>query len=131
DGVGNLAKEAFSFTGSEVGEVVMGGFNPGAWGSINPDNGRLTDQLDFSQFDWNGDGVANDAGLVSLSDFSFTVEDSDGYFADVVIDFIGGENLSGDRQSELLTTDFESIRLVGVGEFDNAVDLVGASMLIA
>ena len=111
--------------------MVIGGFSAGAWGEVNPDNGRLTDQLDFSQFDWNGDGVANDAGLVSLSDFSFTVEDSDGYFADVVIDFIGGENLSGDRQSELQTTDFESIRLVGVGELDNAVDLVGASMLIA
>jgi len=67
DGLGNLAKEAFTFTGDAVGEVVIGGFNPGAWGQINPNNGRLTDQLDFSRFDWNGDGVADatDRGLVA------------------------------------------------------------------
>jgi len=132
DGVGNLAKETFTFTGSEVGEVIIGGFNPGAWGSINPDNGRLTDQLDFSQFDWNGNGEADDAGLVSLSDFSFTLVDNDGYFADVVIDFIGGANLATGRRDELRDAgDFESVRLVGVGEFNNALQLVQDSIFFA
>jgi hypothetical protein len=125
DNHGQLAEEIFTFTGDTVGEIVIGGFNPGQWGQVNPENGRLTDQLDFSQFDWNGDGEANDAGLVNLNYFSFLVEDGDGYFKDVVIDFIGGAGLAeGDAN-------FGSIRLVGVGEFDNATQLVQDSIIFA
>jgi len=127
DNWGQAAKEVFTFTGDSVGEVVIGGFSPGAWGSANPDNGRLTDRLDFSQFDWNNDGVANeaDAGLVDLTYFSFTVEDGDGYFADVVVHFIGGANTT------IPLADFGSVRLVGVGEYDNAVSLVQQSVIFA
>lgn len=125
DNWGQDAKETFTFTGKEVGEVVIGGFSPGEWGSVNPDNGRLTDRLDFSQFDWNGDGEVNaaDAGMVDLSYFKITVEDGDGYFKDVVIDFIGGAKLAADD------VDFGTIRLVGVGEFEDAVEKVSDSFV--
>ena len=123
DNWGQENAESFNFTGDEVGDIVIGGFNPGAWGIISPDNSRPTDRLDFSNFDWNGDGSVNasDEGLVNLSYFSFSIDDTDGYFKDVVIDFIGGANLNA---SEL---DFGSIRLVGVGEFnDDPLSVVAA-----
>ena len=125
DNHGQLAKEIFTFTGDTVGEIVIGGFNPGQWGQANPENGRLTDQLDFSQFNWDGDDLTDDAGLVNLNYFSFLVEDGDGYFKDVVIDFIGGAGLA------LGDVNFGSIRLVGVGEFDNATQLVQDSIIFA
>jgi hypothetical protein len=127
DNQGQSAKEVFVFTGDSVGEVVIGGFAPGLWGEATNPGGRLTDRLDFSQFDWNGDGTADlqDAGLVNLSYFSFSIDDSDGYFKDVKIDFIGGANLT------TADVNFGEIRLVGVGEYDNAVQLVQQSVIFA
>jgi plastocyanin len=118
------AKEIFTFTGDSVGEIVIGGFNPGEWGSVNPDNGRVTDRLDFSGFDWNGNGLDDDDGLVDLNAFSITVEDDDGFFEDVVIDFIGNGNIAAED------VDFGEIRLVGVGEFEDADTLVADSMVL-
>lgn len=118
------AKEIFTFTGDSVGEIVIGGFNPGEWGSVNPDNGRVTDRLDLSDFDWNGNGIDDDDGLVDLNAFSITVEDDDGFFQDVVIDFIGNGNVAEED------VDFGEIRLVGVGEFEDADTLVADSMVL-
>lgn len=114
DNWGQEAEETFTFTGDTVGEIVIGGFNPGEWGSVNADNGRLTDRLDFSEFDWNGE--ASGLGEADLNDFNIEIDDGDGYFKDVVITYIG----DGD-------VEFGEIRLVGAGEFDNAVELVGDS----
>ena len=114
DNWGQEAEETFTFTGDTVGEIVIGGFNPGEWGSVNADNGRLTDRLDFSEFDWNGE--ASGLGEADLNDFNIEIVDGDGYFKDVVITYIG----DGD-------VEFGEIRLVGAGEFDNAVELVGDS----
>lgn len=126
DNHGQVARETFQFTGDSVGEIVIGGFRPGDWGqSTNPD-GRYSDRLDFSKFDWNGNGVADDAGLVDLNYFSFEIDDTDGFFKDVIIDFIGGGN-----NTVINPSDFGTIRLVGVGELDDAIDLVRDSMLFA
>ncbi|WP_295441543.1 hypothetical protein [Sphingorhabdus sp. EL138] len=116
DNFGQEAKEAFTFTGDTVGEIVIGGFNPGEWGAVNPNNDRPTDRLDFSQFDWNGAAAGN--GVADLNDFEIEIDDGDGYFKDVVITYIGEEDV-----------EFGEIRLVGAGEFDNAVELVADSFV--
>jgi hypothetical protein len=116
DNWGQEAEESFTFTGDTVGEIVIGGFNPGEWGAVNPNNDRPTDRLDFSQFDWNGDGKVDDADVADLNDFRIEIVDGDGYFKDVVVTYIGDEDV-----------EFGEIRLVGAGEFDNAVELVGDS----
>ena len=116
DNFGQEGKETFTFTGDTVGEIVIGGFNPGEWGQVNPNNDRPTDRLDFSQFDWNGAAAGN--GVADLNDFKIEIDDGDGYFKDVVITYIGDP-----------AVEFGEIRLVGAGEFDNAVVLVGDSFV--
>ena len=113
DNIGQYAAEVFSFTGHSVGEIVLGGFNAGAWNQVN--NGAPTDVLDFSKFDWTGVDLGFN-GLVDLADFTFTIQDGDGYFKDVIID------------TRVSTASFDSIRLVGAGEGINALDRVQESM---
>ena len=115
DGIGQESREVFTFTGDYVGEVVIGGFNPGSFNSFSPENGRETDRLDFSQFDWNSDGVVDSSDQFDLSDFNFTIDDGDGFFKDVIVDF-------NDRD------DLGQIRLVGVGEYVDAIELVQDSI---
>ncbi len=106
DGLGLEEREIFSFMGGEIGDVVIGGFNPGAWNTVSPINGQITDRLDFSAF----------ASVDSLDDMIFSIEDG-GPFANVEIDFVDA--------------DLGSITLVGVGEYDNAIALVQGSILFA
>jgi len=92
DGVGNIAKEVFVFTDANIGEIVIGGFNTQI-NSANTLRAGEVDYLDFSQL-----GLAK-------GDLDFLWENSDGYFADLLIGFKQGTGVEG------------SIRLVGVGEY--------------
>lgn len=106
DGRGLLEREIFTFTGDDIGDVVIGGFNPGEWNTVSPINSQVTDRLDFSQFE----------GVSSLDDLVFDIDDT-GPFANVVIDF--------------KDDDLGSITLVGAGEYTNAIDLVQGSIIFA
>ena len=98
DGRGNDVAEIFTFTGETIGDIVIGGFfaSPYAMETIDG-NVRWADKLDFSEF---LGGDLNDTTL----DMTFTVDDGDGYFKDVIIDFTN--------------EDYGSIRLVGAGEYN-------------
>jgi hypothetical protein len=104
DGTGLLNREVFTFTGDDIGDVVIGGFNPGVWNIVSPLNGFVTDRLDFSQF----------SAVTSLDDLIFTIDET-GPVDNVVIDFAD--------------SDLGSITLVGVGEYDNAITLVQGSIM--
>lgn len=106
DGLGLTEREIFTFTGDEIGDVVIGGFNPGSWNSVSPINSQITDRLDFSEF----------IGVNSLDDMTFDIDDT-GPFSNVVIDFVND--------------DLGSIILVGVGEYANAIDLVQDSIMFS
>ncbi len=108
DGLGNAASEVFRFTGTgedmDIGEVVIGGFRPNGFFISGQQ-----DRLDFSAF----------ADIRNADDLIITIEkggsyvgeeggtgftgDANGYFDDVIIDFVNQE--------------YGSIRLVGVGEY--------------
>jgi hypothetical protein len=102
DGTGQAEREIFTFTGDDIGEVIIGGFNADPFDTAF---GRATDRLDFSQFD----------GVSGLDDLVFSVDESDGYFADVIVDFVDDN--------------YGEIRLVGVGEIDNAINMVSGSIM--
>jgi hypothetical protein len=103
DGIGNVASEVFQFTGDDIGHIVIGGFRPNGVAGLAGD----VDYLDFSQF----------AGVTQRSDLIFTIEDNDGYFADLIIDFVD--------------QDLGSVRLVGVGEYyDNANEFASSGSII-
>uniref|UniRef100_UPI0025C510AF hypothetical protein n=1 Tax=Marivita sp. TaxID=2003365 RepID=UPI0025C510AF len=102
DGIGQSEREVFTFTGDDIGEVILGGFNANGFDTAF---GRDTDRLDFSQF----------AAVDGFEDLTFGIDDDDGYFADVIIDFVD--------------QDLGSIRLVGVGELENAISHVQDSIL--
>lgn len=104
DGLGLEEREVFTFTGEAIGEVVIGGFNPGQWNTVSPINSQVTDRLDFSQFD----------SVNSLDDMIISIDDS-GPVSNVFIDFT--DETLGD------------VTLVGVGDYDNAVQLVEGSVL--
>lgn len=104
DGLGLEEREVFTFTGEAIGEVVIGGFNPGQWNTVSPINSQITDRLDFSQFD----------SVNSLDDMIISIDDS-GPVSNVIIDFT--DDTLGD------------VTLVGVGDYDNAVQLVEGSVL--
>jgi hypothetical protein len=104
DGRGLVEREIFTFTGDDIGDVVIGGFIAGAWNQVSPANEQITDRLDFGQF----------AGVSSLDDMIFTIDDT-GPVSNVVIDFVD-QSLG-------------SITLVGVGEYDDAITAVQSSIL--
>jgi hypothetical protein len=124
--VGNLASETFQFVGDSIGEIVIGGFVPGAFNSVSPINGRLTDRLDFSLFDYDSvkDGQQKLTSDMVDVDFEFNSTYANasgpgvGYFTDAILTF------KGDADGLDCT-----IRLVGVGgnfgpdELGNLADL--------
>ncbi len=98
DGIGQEAREVFSFTGDDIGEIVIGGFVPVALTGVERDS----DLLDFSAF-----ALEEGVGAIrDIRDIFISVDDTDGYFSDIIIDFAN--------------QDFGSIRLVGVGQYDDA-----------
>lgn len=98
DGLGNEAREVFKFTGDSIGEIVIGGFVPVALTGVERDS----DLLDFSAF-----ALEEGVGAIrDIRDIFISVDDTDGYFSDIIIDFAN--------------QDFGSIRLVGVGQYDDA-----------
>ena len=106
DGVGNGAGEVFTFVGDSIGEVVIGGFQPNGFPA---EISGEVDRIDLSHF----------ADIQNAGDLIITWDDTDGYFADVVIDFVN--------------SDYGSIRLVGAGEFfdSNNVNGIANSIIFA
>lgn len=124
DGLGNVASEVFRFTGTgedmDIGDVVIGGFRPNGFFISGQQ-----DRLDFSAF----------ADIRNADDLIITIEkggsyvgeeggtgftgDANGYFDDVIIDFVNQE--------------YGSIRLVGVGEYftDANVNGIANSIIFA
>jgi hypothetical protein len=110
DGLGNDASETFMFVGETIGDVVIGGFRPNGVFDV-----AQVDRLDFTMFD----------DIMSAGDLRIYVEeggrfaDTDGYFNDVIIDFVNLE--------------YGSIRLVGVGEYftDANVNGIANSIIFA
>jgi Domain of unknown function (DUF4214) len=96
DGLGNVASETFEFDGTGIGEVVIGGFRPNGFYAANE-----VDRLDFSAFD----------DINSAADLIITIDDNDGYFDDVIIDFVND--------------DYGVVRLVGVGEYFTDLNVNG------
>lgn len=88
DGLGNSASETFEFDAGGIGEVVIGGFRPNGFFEQSE-----VDRLDFSAF----------ADINSAADLIISIDDNDGYFDDVIIDFVND--------------DYGVVRLVGVGEY--------------
>lgn len=96
DGLGNVASETFEFDGSDIGEVVIGGFRPNGFFAETE-----VDRLDFSAF----------ADINSAADLIITIDDNDGYFDDVIIDFVNES--------------YGEVRLVGVGEYFTDLNVNG------
>lgn len=102
DGLGNAASEVFTFTGDDIGEVVIGGFRPNGFFEA-----AEVDRLDFSMFD-----DIQDAGdLIIRIEEGGRPGDEDGYFDDIIIDFVNQE--------------YGDIRLVGAGEYFNDANVNG------
>ena len=97
DGLGNAASEVFTFVGDDIGDIVIGGFRPNGFFAQTE-----VDRLDFSNFA----GVTSAADLIITMEEGGSVGDSNGYFDDVIIDFVN--------------QNYGSIRLVGVGEYFNS-----------
>ena len=103
DGQGNVASEVFTFVGDDIGDVVIGGFRPNGVDGLT---GGI-DYLDFSAI----------ADITQSSGLIYTIDSGDGYFDDLIIEFVN--------------QDYGSIRLVGVGEyFTNANDLATSGSII-
>jgi hypothetical protein len=96
DGLGNIASETFEFDAGGIGEVVIGGFRPNGFFAQSE-----VDRLDFSAF----------ADIDSAADLIITIDDNDGYFDDVIIDFVND--------------DYGVVRLVGVGEYFTDLNVNG------
>ena len=110
DGQGNWASEVFKFVGDgdnileagDIGDIVIGGFRPNG---VNGLTGNI-DYLDFSAL-----------GLTQASGLIFTMDQGDGYFDDLIVDFVN--------------QDLGSIRLVGVGEYyNNAQEFANSGSII-
>lgn len=98
DGLGNDASETFVFDGVDVGDVVIGGFRPNGFFEQ-----AEVDRLDFSAF----------ADINSAADLIISIDNNDGYFDDVIIDFVN--------------EDYGVVRLVGVGEYFTDLNVNGIS----
>jgi hypothetical protein len=98
DGLGNAASETFVFDGVDVGDVIIGGFRPNGFFDQTE-----VDRLDFSAF----------ADIDSAADLIISIDNTDGYFDDVIIDFVN--------------EDYGMVRLVGVGEYFTDLNVNGIS----
>ena len=96
DGLANAASETFEFSADGIGEVIIGGFRANGFFED-----AEVDRLDFSALD----DINNAADLI------ITIENNDGYFDDIIIDFVND--------------DYGSVRLVGVGEYFTDLNVNG------
>jgi hypothetical protein len=116
DGNGNDASETFLFGANaldengnldptvtlDIGEIVIGGFRPNGFFEQSE-----VDRLDFSLFD----DIRSGADLIITLEEGGRDGDANGYFNDIIIDFVNDE--------------YGDIRLVGAGEYFTAENVNG------